>query len=554
MRRFYVGFVLLVALGLAGGYLLVPGRTEMALMLLKNKEFAAARAEYEALIEAGEVNVRTVMPLTRLYRQSGDVDRAIAVMEQLIDRNPDNVRFRERLATYYQYAQRPSDYRRNLQALIELEPTEARLRQLADIHNFNGRYEAQVDVLERLLDRGEGRPEDYRALGYLHARLGEPAAGADHLRQLQKRGGDVFRPVDRRLLVSLLLDEGRYAEALPLIEAVLNRGGVWREYYVRALKGEGDTQRLLAYWESRLAKGGLTQRETLDIAFEFLDAGRKQRAEEVLFGLASGAPPDSQVIQQLLFLWGPRPGEKAVAWISERARASSGRARQLWLRHLRGVGALDEARDIRLAGLTESENPIEDVRALADAGETAALAEAIRRALDQVTTVEELRVLGQTAKESFLGELAHQAYARILEDAPDDSAALRFEGIYAYRGGELERAQRLLERYLRLAEGDYEVFYVLGEVHLSRGQPGRSQSLFRRALERLEGVEDLDRRQQVVRAQSLHRTGRSREAIMAYRDLVDRYSEDRHLRADYVLLLMEKGRLDEARRVLEEEG
>ena len=551
MKRLYVGFILLVALGLAAGYTLVPGRTEMALMLYKNQEFAKARAEYEALIEEGRVNVRTVIPLSRLYLQEGEVDRAIEVMERLMGRHPESIRLRERLGTYYQYAQRPSDYRRNLEALVEREPSEGRFRQLADIYNFEGRYRQQVTVLERLLERGEGRPDDYRALGYLHARLQEPAAGVRRLRELERRWPEEFQARDRRLLVSLLLDGQRYAEARPLIEAQLPHGGIWREYYVRALRGQGATADLVAYWEARLESEQLTRNETLDIAFEFLAVGRKGRAVRVLRDLAAGAEPDSQAVRQLLYLWGPRPGPGPVEWLAARARGSQGRARQVWLDHLRAVGAEERAHALRLAGLGESGGPLADVRALADTGDTEALAAAIRQALGRATTVAEYRELAQTAEAEFLEELAHRAHARVLDGAPNDPDALRFEGLRAYRADRLDRAYRLLERYLRVAEADYEVLYTLGEVRSARGEPHRGQELFQRVLERLAAEGVLDRRQRVVRAQCLQRVGRSREAIASYRRLVADYPGEGHLRADYALVLMEAGRLGEARRILE---
>ena len=92
------------------------------------------------------------MPLTRIYLQYGEVDRAVELMEDFVARNPHNEQALYQLGRYFQYAQQPHAYIRNLEVLAALSPSEERLRELSDSYNFLGIHDKQVKVLKTLIE------------------------------------------------------------------------------------------------------------------------------------------------------------------------------------------------------------------------------------------------------------------------------------------------------------------------------------------------------------------------------------------------------------------
>src|SRR5213594_879353 len=157
----YLAFGCLTVAGAALSIALVPGKSELALIHLKDKEYEVARRAYEERLTAGDRSVRVVMPLTQLYLQFGDVEKAVQLMESFVAENPNDVAALKRLGKFFQYAERPRDY------LTILEPVEANLRELSDIYNFTAQYERQIEILKTLIEKYPKRPQDFIDLANL---------------------------------------------------------------------------------------------------------------------------------------------------------------------------------------------------------------------------------------------------------------------------------------------------------------------------------------------------------------------------------------------------
>lgn len=154
MRHFAVitGFVVIVALGLS--FLLLPSGKELGTMMLRDREYEASRKYFEEQIAAGDRSPQVVTGLLEIYIRNGDVDRAIDLVgsyEEAIGTGPDILR---RLAELYRQDRRFGLYLHTLERLAAIEPTEARIEELADAYYKAGKTEKQVAALNWLRSFG----------------------------------------------------------------------------------------------------------------------------------------------------------------------------------------------------------------------------------------------------------------------------------------------------------------------------------------------------------------------------------------------------------------
>ncbi|MFQ5738754.1 MAG: tetratricopeptide repeat protein [Acidobacteriota bacterium] len=220
MKSYLIAGFMTVA-GLATSLVVMPRSSELALIQFRNKEFGEARQNYEAMWKSGNRSVSVLVPLTQLYLQSGEVDRAVGLMEHFVWRHPDNVQARSQLGKLYQYAQRPRDYVRNLEAIAAVQPSESRLRQLARSYNFEARYDKQIEALRSLLDLYGGHPEDFLNLASLQASQGSIEGALVTLGRFEERHPEAVDSQTVEFKISLLLDAGKSDDALEQAHAWL---------------------------------------------------------------------------------------------------------------------------------------------------------------------------------------------------------------------------------------------------------------------------------------------------------------------------------------------
>lgn len=166
----YLVILLLIVLAVGLSMVLVPDAREIALMQFRDKEFEKARVTYEQNLANGQLNVEVVKALTDLHLQSGDVDKAIDVMERFVAQNPNNIEARHELGKLYQFAQRPDDYLANLEEINRLQKGGDSLRAMNEMYAADQQYDKQEPALEALVGSEEGRlPSHYRNLARLQS-------------------------------------------------------------------------------------------------------------------------------------------------------------------------------------------------------------------------------------------------------------------------------------------------------------------------------------------------------------------------------------------------
>ena len=126
----------------------------------------------------------------------------------------------------------------------------------------------------------------------------------------------------------LLREHGGNEVALPYLRRFAEtRGGEWVAAYEEALTMLGRRAERSAFRRSYASRRDVPAAVRRDIASRSLAEGERPLAESILLDLAENASPESPDVQQLLFLWGPRPQPSALDWLAARARRHRASAR-----------------------------------------------------------------------------------------------------------------------------------------------------------------------------------------------------------------------------------
>lgn len=360
---------------------------------------------------------------------------------------------------------------------------------------------------------------------------------------------------ERKRLLYALLERKAHAAALPFLKDMAARhGGEWLFAYTDAARRSGATAELAAFLAARAQEDRQPAEERRRLAFLLLELGDKGGAERAFLKLGAGQGPDGSDVRQLLFLWGPRPPPGAMDWMERRARAAKSPAEQVqWYERLLASGGAGRvAKAITQGGQPESPWLMAVyIDALAARDDGAALVAALRTALPGERDPERLRRYARLAEQARANDVAADAWRALATLRPDDADALRQLGMLAFDGNRLSEAERHLRRYLMKRSDDYEANYFLGEALNGLKRRADAVPFWSRALDLLRSRGAGDPETGQAEANLLHRLGQVDEAVALFERLRRLRPNDRQLKADYVSVLIESGRMKEARHVLD---
>jgi len=416
-----------------------------------------------------------------------------------------------------------------------------------------GAYTTALPILESLA-RSRGGPW-FWSFADAAAKAGRIDLLAGFIKDELDRPGLSRKEREERLY--LLLERGGVAAALPYLEIFADDyGGQWIFAYAEALDEVGRADAATDYLE-RVALGpGLDGEARRGIAFRLLESGRKAAAERIFLALAEAEPSDGLNVQQLLYLWGPRPRAEQLDWLTRRGEAATGgRDRAGWMRALTNAGAADRALALAEPDAGPVEGPVFEatLEALGALRLRPELAEALALRIPVEEAPRKLRWLGQLASGNALPALALDAYEKLLTVLPRDTDALRAAGFAALAEGEVERARDHLTRFFELAEGDAETNFVYGDVLVALGWRDLASYHYARALAAIDGEARPGYALRLLRANALARLGEVDRAIEAFEDLRVERPDDPNSRADFAALLIENRRYGRAEHVLSTE-
>ncbi len=329
-------------------------------------------------------------------------------------------------------------------------------------------------------------------------------------------------------------------------------GGGWVFSYDEALAARARTADRVALWFRVGRSSTLAPEARRGAVARLLELGAIGDAVAVVRDLADASGPEGADVQQLLFLWGPRPARPALDWLAARLRVAGPEDRAAWTRHLVSVGAGDVV--LAVTPYLPEDAPSALIAAWLDAhrsaGDTrigrAALAHALSRAGARVDAV---RTVARIALADGDAAMAVRGFGALEALAAEDLEAHRWLGTLAFYEGRTADARRHLDTYVRAGGVDAEPLYQLGELAAAAGEPA-ADGFYRRALTALDAPEP-GAAQQVLLANVLVRLGARERATRTFEALLEADPAADHVRADYVSALLQWGDYDRARVVLQ---
>lgn len=365
---------------------------------------------------------------------------------------------------------------------------------------------------------------------------------------------------DRRdALLFELLDVGGPRRALPWLRqaAEADPRSTWPSVYETALSDLGLRQELIDWLEERGRSPRLKEQTRREAGFRLLDLNAKLSAEKVFLTLAAEAKPTSPDVQQLLYLWGPKPPRRGLDWLIARTESSSGGERANWIRLLANARAYNE---VIALGASPAPTDAHDARLqpLVTAYIETGRRDDVSALLDPVIATtgdhDDLLDLADLAEQAVQEKTAVTAYEKALNGIGNDAGKLLKAGRAFAFGGRAELAVETMERYFQADRGaevsDHRpwYYYALGLAQMNRQAEARSAYRQMLAAMSESGAKDFQsRRMQAVAYEAI---GDGDQAVAIYRQLLAERPRDRSLVADFASLLIELRRYDEAELLL----
>jgi cellulose synthase operon protein C len=204
----YAVFLGLLAVGLGGSVLLVPHQDELGLMFFKARQYPQARRILEERLAAGEHSIDVVVPLAEILVQSGDVERALALLRRFPVRPAERIALAKRIGQFERYGQLTWDYLHTLEEINRTKRSEDTLRELANLYRYFNLTEQLAATLGELIAHCAAGPSDFAELANLEAIEGRPSHAAQTLDELGRRHPEAVTGATVEFLISVLLDAG----------------------------------------------------------------------------------------------------------------------------------------------------------------------------------------------------------------------------------------------------------------------------------------------------------------------------------------------------------
>lgn len=330
--------------------------------------------------------------------------------------------------------------------------------------------------------------------------------------------------------------------------------------YLRSLADGNDRQWFHAYDEAlrKLGTAGdrvafltaYARRTDIDpvfrgqLASQILDVGGKQVALELFIQEAANAGPRSKAVDQVLFLWGPRPPREGVDWLVERARTSPDSDRAAWLTRLLEANAADEALPLAAGWHQEGDTSVTEVLAssLEQLRRKEELQALMRQQVNRQLTAREAGKLAESGESLGLLDDALALYERAAASDPKWHRAAGRAALYA---GKPARALSHLTRTAAQSRADTETACFLAEASYQSKQITEALRFYEHCLTLSRQTKADQIKFRRFQMMALVRLSRLEEA-----EALVSTSQDSELKADYASLLLDTGNTKRATRFM----
>lgn len=323
-------------------------------------------------------------------------------------------------------------------------------------------------------------------------------------------------------------------EALPLLRLSARLGrDDWITAYQEALAHAGLLDELRGELRAQAAAPALNSTRKLAIASRLVELNDRAGAIAILEKLASGLRPNDPVVEQLVYLWGPRADPDTIRWTRDRATAATLSELPKWLEHVAYLGApravieIVEARPMILGTSAAAIRTYGAALIAADVQSKPNLAAAI--ATNPAPEVAD--ALAQLALDSGQAHPAWQASRLAVSRAPNDGATLLLAAQASASVRRSAEAAALYTKLLALGPQDPAVMIDAGDAMLAAKQSEAGRRVLAAALLRLPATPTtLGAARQRARALTLLK--RSNEANVLLTQWLQRFPNDAGLQAD----------------------
>jgi hypothetical protein len=348
---------------------------------------------------------------------------------------------------------------------------------------------------------------------------------------------------DQSRLIFDLFALKAHETTLPYLARLAKTSFNWSELYWEALIGTGREAEAHDFLVKQAINPAVSHENRRAFASLLLSRGSKEAAARVYRELAAFHGPQGQDMQNLLYLWGPRPFEEDIAWLVERAKNATGETRVDWLDIMISVGGgrkvADLAKAWRASGDMSSGVRGIAVHALNDIGAMNELKEALAEALRNENDPKALREYTVIAWDRSLSELAYLFGQRLLPIKGEDAQTLKILGYIAYAREDFDAAKTFLNRYLsRSGKGDFQSHFYMAEILGREGNTLGATDAYLIAVDQIEAVTKPSFFMAHLRGLILQRLQRYDEAIVVFETMLEDNPDHHGLRSDLAETLL----------------
>ncbi len=332
-------------------------------------------------------------------------------------------------------------------------------------------------------------------------------------------------------------------DALPVLRTAARLGrDEWMSAYQDALSRAGLLDDLRTNLREQAATGQMSPTRRLAIASRLIELNDRIGAIGILEKLATGLRPSDPIVEQLVFLWGPRSSPDSIKWAHDQAVAAPLSDFPKWLEHLAYLGAprlvvdLVKARPAILGANAQAVRTYGASLIAAGMQNKSDLAAAI--AAHPAPDVAD--ALAQLALDNGQAHPAWQAAREAISKAPNDAAGLLLAAQSSASVRRSSEAAALYTRLLALGPQEAAVMIDAGDAMLTAKQVEAGRRVLAAALLRLPA----EPRTSAVarqRARALMLLKRRDEAVGLLTAWLARSPSDVGLRADLLQARLDEG-------------
>ncbi len=424
------------------------------------------------------------------------------------------------------------------------------------------RYEEALPMLREVRDTSDQAERDYLYVLSKLARDDETYAeelGAYGIHILNQGA----EPKRRQTIIYALTDAGQQNRIMPYVkDLAMQRPNEWAFLYADYLKQSAGSKQEALFWRDVAARHPNNQELHTQIAYRLLEQGSKEEAIAMFREQAEDEAPDSQIVSQLLYLWGPVYPEEGIQWLLARADSADTMAeRQAWLKRavngssdehliqrIRTTPQLLEASEIeqRYVAAISRTVPQEEI--------PAAVTNYLAPRIETAQETESLLRYAELAQAYRLDGLEQKAYTQALAMNPDHPKTLARAGVAAYGDADYSQARQLLSHYFTLdvptataSAETYRPHFYYAEALRREGKHKEARAHYREIVAAGSAVDESDHAFHSMAARALAFSGQEDKGLEIYRRLIETFPENRQLRADYSSTLIELDQPEAAR-------